>query len=57
MSELRYTVKPTSQFKRDYKLAIKRGLNIQLLEDVVTAWLTERPCKRKTETMPCPEIG
>ena len=37
MSELRYTVKPTSQFKRDYKLAIKRGLNIQLLEDVVTA--------------------
>ena len=32
---MKYTVKPTSQFKKDYKAAIKRGLNIELLEDVV----------------------
>ena len=26
----KYTVKPTSQFKKDYKLAMKRGLDISL---------------------------
>ena len=29
------TVKPTSQFKKDYKLAMKRGLDISLLEDII----------------------
>lgn len=37
MSGLKYIVKPTSQFKRDYKRAMKRGLNIKLLESVVAA--------------------
>lgn len=37
MKETKYTVKTTTQFKKDYKLAIKRGLNIALLEDVVAA--------------------
>ena len=32
-----YTVKHTAQFKKDYKLVIKRGLKIDLLEDVVAA--------------------
>ena len=32
----KYTVKTTSQFKKDYKLAIKRGMDISLLEDVVS---------------------
>ena len=27
-----YLVKKTSQFKRSYKLAVKRGLNVSLLE-------------------------
>ena len=36
MSETKYTVKPTSQFKKDYKLAMKRGLNISLLNEVIT---------------------
>ena len=36
MSETKYTVKPTSQFKKDYKLAMKRGLNISLLDEVIT---------------------
>lgn len=35
MRSSKYTVKPTSQFKKDYKLAMKRGLDISLLEDVV----------------------
>ena len=35
MRAVKYTVKPTTQFKKDYKLAIKRGLKIDLLEEVV----------------------
>lgn len=35
MRASKYTVKPTSQFKKDYKLAMKRGLDISLLEDIV----------------------
>ncbi len=27
----------TSQFKKDYKLSIKRGLNINLMDDVIRA--------------------
>lgn len=36
MKNTKYTVKPTTQFKKDYKLAVKRGLDIKLLEDVIT---------------------
>lgn len=35
MKKTKYTVKTTKQFKKDYKLAIKRGLNIELLEEIV----------------------
>ncbi len=35
MRKAKYTVKPTTQFKKDYKLAMKRGLEIGLLEDVI----------------------
>ena len=35
MRASKYTVKPTSQFKKDYKLALKRGLDISLLEDII----------------------
>ena len=37
MRKTKYTVKHTAQFKKDYKLAIKRGLKIDLLENVVAA--------------------
>ena len=37
MSQTKYTVKYTTQFKKDFKLAAKRGLKIKLLEDVITA--------------------
>ena len=32
----KYTVKYTTQFRKDYKLAIKRGLKIALLEQAIT---------------------
>ena len=35
MRKTKYTVKATTQFKKDYKLAIKRGLKINRLEDVI----------------------
>lgn len=36
MKKTKYVVKTTSQFKRDYKLAMKRGRNLALLEEIVT---------------------
>ena len=32
----KYTVKFTTQFKKDYKLAMKRGLDINLLDTAIT---------------------
>lgn len=37
MRKTKYTVKPTTQFRKDFKLAIKRGLKISLLEDIISA--------------------
>ena len=37
IEETRYLVKPTSQFRKDYKRAIRRGLKIELLDDVIAA--------------------
>ncbi len=37
MRKAKYTVKLTTQFKKDYKLAIKRGWKISLLDDVIAA--------------------
>lgn len=31
----KYTVKATSQFRKEYKLAKKRGKNIKLLDDII----------------------
>lgn len=33
---IKYNVKFTSQFKKDYKLAMRRGLKISLLDDIIT---------------------
>lgn len=35
MRKTKYTVKSTSRFKRDYKLALKRNLDVTLLEEVI----------------------
>ena len=32
---MKYTVKPTSRFKKDYKLAKKRNLDVKLLDEVI----------------------
>lgn len=36
MNKPKYTVKFTAQFKKDYKQAAKRGLNLQLMNSVIT---------------------
>ena len=38
-----YTVKFTKQFKKDYKLAIKRGCNPQELSAVISLLASEQP--------------
>ncbi len=35
MRKTKYIVKVTTQFKKDYKLALKRHLNVELLENVI----------------------
>ena len=37
MTETKYIVKPTTQFKKDYKLAVTRGLKIDLLKGIIAA--------------------
>ncbi|MDE7062103.1 MAG: type II toxin-antitoxin system YafQ family toxin [Lachnospiraceae bacterium] len=53
MRKSKYIVKPTTQFKKDYKLAMKRGLQIELLEDVITtlAMGTTLPDKNKDHAL------
>lgn len=43
----KYTVKYTTQFKKDYKLAMKRGLNIDLLDKVITQLAVGEPLPEK----------
>ena len=33
---MKYTIKRTSQFKKDFKQAVKRGLKVELLMEVIT---------------------
>ena len=40
MRKTKYTVKPTTQFRKDFKLAMKRGLKIELLEEVIAVLAT-----------------
>ena len=42
-----YIVKRTSQFKKSYKLARKRGLNISLLEEVIDKLRYDIPLEEK----------
>lgn len=43
----KYTVKPTSQFKKDYKLALKQHRDISLLQDVVALLANGNPLPKK----------
>ena len=42
-----YTIKYTNQFKKAYKLAQKRGLNIHLLKDIVSNLANKEPLEEK----------
>ncbi len=40
-------IERTNQFKRDYKLAVKRGSNIAMLVEVITALVNEQDLPAK----------
>ena len=41
------TLKTTTQFRKDYKLAKKRGYNLDLLDQVLNLLLNEEPLETK----------
>jgi len=47
MNEMKYEVRETALFKKDYRLAKKRGKNIQLLRDVVLKLANGQPLSEK----------
>lgn len=49
MRKTKYQVKVTAQFKKDYKLALKRRMNVKLLEDVVAALAMGEPLPEKNK--------
>jgi len=44
---MKYIVKLTGQFKRDYKTAIKRGFSIDLLDEVINLLANGTPLPEK----------
>lgn len=49
---MKYEIARTTQFKKDYKLAKKRGLNINLLKDVVTKLANGEPLPKEYHDHP-----
>jgi len=47
MSETKYEVKETNLFKKDYRLAKKRGQNIHLLKDIIIQLANDQPLPEK----------
>ena len=43
MKKTKYIVKPTAQFKKDYKLALKRHMKLELLEKVIKSLAMGEP--------------
>ena len=39
----KYEIRNTTQFKKDYKLAKRRGMNITLLKDIITKLANGEP--------------
>ena len=50
MRKTKYTVKTTTLFKKDFKLAMKRGLNVELLENII-AMGEPLPAKNKDHAL------
>ncbi len=42
-----YIIKKTSQFKKSYKLAVKRGLDVSILEDIIKKLKDDIPLEEK----------
>lgn len=57
MRKTKLSVVTTTAFKKDYKLAIKRGLNIKLLEDIVVASPWEKHSQKNAWIIPLRVIG
>ena len=49
MRKTKYTVKTTTLFKKDFKLAMKRGLNIELLENIIALLSRGEPRPEKNK--------
>lgn len=47
MRNTKYIVKTTTLFRKDYRLAVKRGLNIQLLDDIIASLAMGVPLPEK----------
>lgn len=48
----KYEIRNTSQFKKDFKLAKRRGLNIALLKDIVTKLANGEPLEARHKDHP-----
>ena len=48
----KYEIRNTSQFKKDFKLAKQRGLNIALLKDIVTKLANGEPLEARHKDHP-----
>ena len=44
---MKYTLKPTTQFKKDLKTIEKRNLNMELLKDIIKKLCMEEPLPAK----------
>lgn len=51
MRKTKYIVKPTTQFKKDFKLAMKRSMKIELLEEVIAMLAMGERFPISTKTM------
>lgn len=49
MTPTKYIVKPTTQFKKDYKLAMKRGLKVKLLDELIAKLAMGEPLPEKNK--------
>ena len=49
MRKTKLTVKPTTQFKKDYKLAMKRRLAMELLDGIIATLAMGEPLPKKNK--------
>lgn len=48
----KYEIKNTTQFKKDFKLAKRRGMNMSLLKDIITKLANGEPLEAKHRDHP-----